>query len=327
MKLSIIKALSISILLVTTGCSLPKVTLFSASDQPLEEYTLEGKGKEKILVMSIDGIISGRARRSLLGSKPSMIQEVAAYLRRAQSDENIKALLIKVNSPGGTVTASDILYHEIKTYKERSGAKIVVAMMNLATSGGYYISLPADVIMAHPTTVTGSVGVIYLRPNFTGLMEKVGVSVGVNTSGPNKDMGSPYRPASDEENALFQDLTDTMARRFTDLVTSHRKLNKDQLQQITTARVLLAEEAKVLGLVDSIGYLDDAVNKAREIAGMDKEARVVAYRRYEPQDDTIYNPAIQTTDDVFSALTPMISQLTAVAEAGFYYIWPVAIGQ
>jgi len=327
MKFRIIATLFSLILLTTTGCSLPKVTLFSESDQPLEEYTLAGKGKEKILVMSIDGIISGRARRSLLGSRPSMIQQVAAYLQRAQGDENIKVLLIKVNSPGGTVTASDILYHEIKTYKERSGAKIVIAMMSLATSGGYYISLPADVIMAHPTTVTGSVGVIYLRPNFTGLMDKVGVSVGVNTSGPNKDMGSPYRPATDEENALFQDLTDDMARRFIGLVTQHRNLNKDQVQQIATARVLLADEAKDLGLVDSIGYLDDAVNKAKEIAGLNKEARVVAYRRYEPQDDTIYNPAIQTTNDTPSALAPMLSQLAAVSEAGFYYIWPAAIGQ
>jgi len=327
MKIRISAIIVILFLLATTGCSLPKVTLFSESDQPLEEYTLAGKGKEKILVMSIDGIISGRARRSLLGSRPSMIQQVAAYLQRAQGDENIKALLIKVNSPGGTVTASDILYHEIKTYKERSGAKIVIAMMSLATSGGYYISLPADVIMAHPTTVTGSVGVIYLRPNFTGLMDKVGVSVGVNTSGPNKDMGSPYRPATDEENALFQDLTDDMARRFIGLVTQHRNLNKDQVRQIATARVLLADEAKDLGLVDGIGYLDDAVNKAKEIAGLNKEARVVAYRRYEPQDDTIYNPAIQTTDDTPSALAPMLSQLAAVSEAGFYYIWPAAIGQ
>lgn len=327
MKPHIFITLSISIVLATLGCSLPKVTLFSEPDQPLEEYTLEGKGKDKILVMSIDGIISGRAHRSVLGNRPSMIQQVAAYLQRAQDDEHIKALLIRVNSPGGTVTASDILYHEINTYKERSGAKIVIAMMSLATSGGYYISLPADVIMAHPTTVTGSIGVIYLRPNFTGLMEKVGVSVGVNTSGINKDMGSPYRPATDEENALFQDLTDDMAQRFIGLVTQHRNLSKNQIRQITTARVLLAEEAKTLGLVDSIGYLDDAVSKAKEIAGLDKDARVVAYRRYEPQDDTIYNPAVQATDDTPSALAPMFSQIAAVSEAGFYYIWPAAIGQ
>lgn len=327
MKIRISAMIVILFLLGTISCSLPKITLFGPSDQPLEEYTLEGKGKEKILVMSVDGVISGRSRRSLLGSRPSMIQEVAAYLRRAQEDKDIKALLITVNSPGGTVTASDILYHEIQTYKQRSGARVVVAMMNLATSGGYYISLPADVIMAHPTTVTGSIGVIYLRPNFSGLMDKVGVSVGVNTSGSNKDMGAPYRPATEEENALFQDLTDTMAQRFIGLVTQHRNLQKDQLQKIATARVLLADEAQKLGLVDGIGYLDDAVNKAREIAGLNKEARVVAYRRYEPQDDTIYNPAIRTTDDGVGALAPLLSQLAAVTEAGFYYIWPAAVGQ
>ena len=116
-------------------------------------------------------------------------------------------------------------------------------------------------------------------------------------------MGSPYRPATDEENALFQDLTDNLARRFIDLVVQHRHLSDDQRRQIATARVLLADEAVRLGLVDTIGYLDDAVAKAKEIGGLPQNAKVVAYRRYEPENDTIYNPAILDSGDDFGALS------------------------
>jgi len=323
----IISVIVILLVIGLTGCSWPKITLFGTSDNPLEEYTLSGEGKEKILVMSIDGVISAQSRRTLLGSRPSMVEDVAAYLQHAQNDKDIKALLIKVNSPGGSVTASDIIYHQITSYKQRSQVKIVVAMMGMATSGGYYISLPADIIMAHPTTVTGSVGVIYLRPNFSVLMDKVGIAMRVNTSGPNKDMGSPFRQATEEEDALFQNLTDTMARRFIDLVTDHRHLNQDQIRQIATARMFMADRARDLGLVNDIGYLDDAVAKAREIAGLDANARVVAYRRYEPTNDTIYNPAIRSGDQNPEAIIPILSQMSALSEAGFYYIWPGAIGK
>lgn len=318
---------AIMILLAITGCSLPKLTLFGEKQEPLQEFVLQGSGKGKILVLSIDGVISDKPQDRLLRSYPSMVQQAVAYLKHAEQDPEIKALLLKVNSPGGTVTASDILFHEISAYKQRTGVKMIVAMMSVAASGGYYISLPADYIMAHPTTVTGSIGVIFMRPGVSGLMEKAGLSMTVNKSGAQKDMGSPFRPPTEEEHVLFQGLTDGLAGRFYDLVMQHRKLKPDQREQVATARVYLAPQAQALGLVDQIGYLDDAVAKAKEIAGLDADARVITYRRNKVEDDTLYNPAIQRQGSDLEALVPFLAPLSAATEAGFYYVWPAAMGQ
>jgi protease-4 len=315
------------ILLAITGCSLPKLTLFGEKQEPLQEFVLQGSGPGKILVLSIDGTISDRPQERILRSYPSMVQQAVAYLKHAEQDPEIKALLLKVNSPGGTVTASDILYHEISAYKQRTGVKMVVAMMNVAASGGYYISLPADYIMAHPTTVTGSIGVIFMRPGVSGLMEKTGLAMTVNKSGAQKDMGSPFRLPTADEQVIFQELTDGLAGRFYDLVMQHRKLKPDQREQVVTARVYLAPQAQALGLVDQIGYLDDAVAKAKEIAGLGADARVITYRRHKVEDDTLYNPAIQRQGSDLEALVPFLAPLAASTEAGFYYAWPAAMGQ
>ena len=125
--------------------------------------------------------------------------------------------------------------------------------MNVAASGGYYVALPADYIIAHPTSVTGSIGVIFLRPKVYGLMEKIGVDVAVNTSGQNKDMGSPFREATEEEKEIFQTLTDSLGTRFTDLVLKHRQIDSEKFEEITSARIFLAQEAKDRGLVDESG--------------------------------------------------------------------------
>lgn len=305
---------------------MPKLSLFGGKPEPLKEYTLQGSGDEKVLVLSVDGKISTSPKGNMLRKRPSMVQQIAAYLRRAEQDPQIKVLLLKVNSPGGTVTASDILYHEIKGYKERTGAKLVVSMMNVAASGAYYISLPADFIMAHPTTLTGSIGVIFMRPGVSGLMEKAGLSMRVSKSGAEKDMGSPYRPTTEVENAIFQKLTDDMAHRFLTLVSEHRQLTDDQHAQISSARIYLAEQAKNLGLIDGIGYLDDAIAQAKTIAGLDKDAKVIAYRRYKIENDTIYNPAIEFQEGDLETFLPLLAPLSATAEADFYYIWPAAMG-
>lgn len=319
--------IAIIVLSLFTGCSMPKISLFGGEPQPLREYTLAGEGQGKVLLLSIDGTISGIPQKRLLHSQPSMVQQVAAYLKHAQTDPEIKALLLKVNSPGGTVTASDIIYHEIVEYKKKTGVKIVVAMMNLAASGAYYISLPADHIVAHPTTITGSIGVIFMHPQVNGLMDKVGFSMEVNKSGKNKDMGSPFRESTDEEVALFQELTDGLADRFYSLLDQHRSLNATQREEIKTARVFLPEKAKALGLVDEIGYLDDAIAKAKEIAGLGPDARVVAYRRNKIEDDTIYNPAVEHNGGDLNAMMPALAPFSMAAEPGFYYIWPAAIGR
>jgi protease-4 len=311
---------------ISMGCSLPKINLFPEAG-PLKEVALEGSGEDKILVISINGVISDQPKEKLLRSQPGMVQEVVTHLKRAEQDPRIKALLLKVNSPGGGVTASDILYHEISAYKARTGVKMVVAMMNLAASGGYYISLPADWIVAHPTTVTGSIGVIFARPQVSGFMEKYGFAMNVSKSGAHKDMGSPFRPTNPGDEAIFQSLTDQMAERFHSLVRQHRSINDDQMGSIASARVFMAQEAKSLGLIDQVGYLSDALAKAKSLAGLGEDARVVTFRRYESEEDNIYNPAMQPQPGDPSALAPALTALMGAQEAGFYYMWPAALAR
>ena len=224
------------------------------------------------------------------------------------------------------MTASDILYHEIVKFKEKTGDKVVAMMMNVAASGGYYIALPSDYIMAHPTTVTGSVGVIFLRPKIYDLMDKIGVSVEADTSGANKDMGSPFRKATEEEDKIFQGLTDQLGQRFISLVVKHRNVDPVSVADISSARIYLAQEALKQGLVDEIGYLSNALDKAKELAGLDRDCKVVVYRREKYPDDNIYN----NTQTRFGGGSVSLVDLGLIRSAlnyptGFYYLWPAGI--
>jgi protease-4 len=314
-------------IVIMGGCAAPQVKLFSDASDPLKESILQGSEKGKVLVVSLRGVISTRPKEGMLRTMPSMVQEVVSQLRMAEKDKEIKCLLLTVDSPGGTATASDILYNEILAFKERTKVKIVVSMMDIAASGGYYVSLPADVIFAHPTTITGSIGVVFMRPNVTGLIDKIGFSMDVNKSGKNKDMGSPFRRPTAEETQMLQDLTDGLADQFLKLVAKHRNLEETTLSTISTARVYLPAEAKALGLIDKIGYLDEAIAEALEISGLPEKAKVVVYRRTVFPNDNLYNPLTTRSSIQAKPLLDLGIQNTAThLSPGFYYVWTPALG-
>lgn len=313
------------ILIMVTACSGPRIKLFSDTIDPLKEFTLEGSGTDKILLIPVNGLISDMPKKGLIHTSASMVEQIVSQINKAAKDKQIKAVLFKINSPGGTITASDLLYHEISSYKERTGTKITVSMMDVATSGAYYISLPADLIMAHPTTVTGSVGVIYLQPKVGGLMDKIGLGVDVKKYGKNKDMGSPFRDSSEEEQKLMQKAVNDFGERFIRLVQKHRKPERQALSEISTARVFLAEEALKLGLVDKIGYLSDAVKESKMLAGVSNDARVVVYRRNEFPEDNYYNTTGIASEDLNISVINIELPESLSLKTGFYYLWPGAV--
>ncbi len=320
---------SMTLVLITAslvaGCFKPQIRLFTDGTVPYEEYTLEGTGEEKILMLPIAGTISDAPSRGFLRDRPALVQNVVAQLRKAESDPQIKALVLKIDSPGGSVTASDVLYHEIQAYQTRTQVKIIALFMGLAASGGYYVALPADRIVAHPTSITGSVGVVFIAPRFDGLMNKVGVAVEINKSGTNKDTGSPFRPRTAAEDVLIQELTDQLGQRFADLVMNHRRLSPTALDEVRTARIFLASRALELGLVDRIGYAGDALEAARQEASLDAEARVVVYRRNQYPDDTVYNSAAQGDPPQPALVDLGLPTSMLEAGAGFYYLWSPAV--
>jgi protease-4 len=312
--------------LLLNGCMAPKLNIFPGAPEPFQEFTIQGTGAGKVLVISISGIISDSPEEEFFYTQPSMVEEVVSQLRLAEKDEEIKAVLFKINSPGGSVTASDLLYHEILGFKERTGAKVVVAMMDVAASGGYYVALPADFILAHPTTITGSIGVLFTQPKVIGLMGKIGLGMEVNKSGKNKDIGSPFRATTEEEQKILQGLTDGLGKRFLSLVAKHRGLDKNTLENVSTARIYLADEALKQGLVDKVGYLDEAVSEAIHLAGLDEDSRVVVYRRTEYADDNLYNSSTtQYTDNTLSLINVDLPDSITSLHTGFYYLWLPAV--
>ena len=310
------------VLISVAACSGPQVRLFKEAPEPLREFTLEGVGKDKILLIPVTGLISDMPKKGVLRTSPSLVEQIVLQLNKAEKDKQIKAVLLKINSPGGTITASDLLYHEIMSFKEKTGAKIIISMMDIAASGAYYMSLPADKIMAHPTSVTGSVGVIFLQPRVTGLMDKLGLGVDVKKFGKNKDMGSPFRESSEEEQKLLQKAVNDFGERFIRLVQKHRKLDQRALTEIASARIFLADDALKLGLVDNIGYLSDAVKESKKLANVSDDARVIVYRRAEFPEDNYYNVAGVASEDVaISAINIDLLEPFSL-KAGFYYLWP-----
>lgn len=313
------------LLLLAGGCSAPQIKLFPSQADPLQESTLEGQARQKILVIPVRGVISNSPDEGLIRTRPSVVQEVVSHLRKAAQDKDIRAVVLQINSPGGSVTGSDILYHEILRFKEERRIPVIAAMLDVAASGAYYIALPADHIVAHPTTVTGSVGVIFIRPKVASLMEKIGVGVEVSKSGVNKDIGSPFRHTTPEEEKILTAMTEQLGKRFVDLVGRHRNANPAALAEVSTASVFLADRAVALNLVDSIGYMSDALSEAKTRSGLPEDARVVVYRRLDYPNDNIYNPVTSYEGSRPAAVLDLgLPRLMPAAQAGFYYLWQAA---
>lgn len=307
-------------LAVLSGCSL--VTLdFQPKIRPLEEQTVEGKGSSKVLLLDLSGMLSEDMPSFSIGAPPPrvpLLARVREELRKAEEDERVRALIVRINSPGGTITASDILYHELLAFKARKKVPVIAAIMDVGASGGYYAALAADTIVANPTTITGSIGVVMVTVNAQGLLEKIGVAPLAIKSGPMKDAGSPFRSLTDPERAVFQGIIDEMYGRFVTLIAQSRKLPEDRVRAVADGRVYTAEQALRLGLVDRIGYLEDVVTLAKERAGL-SEARVVMYHRPKEYRANIYSATAPA-----STAESTLAQFAAALGGGgprFLYLW------
>ena len=312
---------------LAVSCGGIKVRIGTAVEEPLKEHVIEGTERGKVLVIPVTGFLSDAAGKGFLESRPSVVQEVVSQLRRAEKDRDVRAVVLEINSPGGSITASDILYREVIDFKERAGVAVVAALMDVAASGAYYLALSADRIVAHPTTVTGSVGVILITPKVMGLMEKLGVAVEVDKSGRDKDIGSPFRASTAEEQEIFHDLVDRLGGRFLALVAIHRKIPPEDLKKISSARIYLAEEAARLRLIDEIGYLKDAIADAKRLAMLPQDARVVVYRRTTFPNDNLYNTSAALRPGSPPSLIDLaLPEIIPPLSPGFYYLWMPGTG-
>ena len=224
---------------------------------------------DAVAVLRLDGAItSGQA--DYLNPQGITPGRVADLLEQA-ADPAVKAIVVHVNSPGGSVVASDEIYHALLDFDR----PVVIWMGEVAASGGYYISCGGDYVFAHPDTLTGSIGVISQFLNVEDLLDEIGVDVVVITSGPRKDFGSLYRDMTEEEQALWQEITDEIYEEFIEVVSQARDLPLDELRELADGRIYTGRQALERGLVDELGTLDDAIAKAAELGGIEGDPRVV----------------------------------------------------
>jgi protease-4 len=256
-----------------------------------EKYVSGEKfGDEKLVVLTIDGVImSGEGF-------------VKKQIDRISEDDSIKAIVIRVNSPGGTVTGSDYIYHHLKKLRDTKKVPIVVSMGSLAASGGYYVAMAVGdqerSIYAEPTTMTGSIGVMMSHYDISGLMEKLSVKDDSLASHERKLMLSMTKPMPAEHRELMQGTINDMFERFKMIVKEGRptfRKDSEALDQLATGEIFLAGKAKMFGLVDEIGFIEDAVDRAMELAHLSKDkTRVVKYVRPESLLDVLEGSSAST---------------------------------
>jgi len=318
MKITGLAVVLMMLISILSGCAFVSVPLIPSS-QPLEEQVLEGDGAKKILLLDISGTISEQEKSGgLLGQRSeSMVSQVREALQKAEKDKDVAGVILRINSPGGGVTASDIIHHDITEFKKRKRIPVHACIMSVGASGGYYVAAAADEIVAHPTAITGSIGVIIMKFNVSGLMGKIGVEEQTVKSGDKKDIMSPFRRATPEEEKLAQEIIDQLYGRFLDIIMarSGNKLSLAELKKLADGRIYTAEQALKGRLIDKTGYLDDVIAGIRKNVGDDK-ARVVTYYRPGSYKGSIYAGA-----DAKEGLTEMFGGMDALSGGSFMYLW------
>ena len=238
-----------------------------------KHHSGSASASDKVAIISVTGLIADGEGF------------VKHQIDRIREDENVKAIVIRVDSPGGTVTASDYMFHHLTKLREEKGLPVVVSMGGIAASGGYYVSMAVGdqqkSIYAEPTTTTGSIGVIMPHYDISGLMERLDVKDDSIASHPRKQMLAMTRPVPDEHRALIQEYINESFERFKDIVKKGRpKFREDgaALDELATGEIFSATKAKENGLVDEIGFIEDAIDRAMDLANLDKDdTRVVRY--------------------------------------------------
>ncbi len=254
-------------------------------DQTLQErivYRDPGWVTNRIAVVDVSGILLNAYEPKLLAEGEHVVSFMVEKLNAAANDNRVKAVVLRINSPGGSVTASDILYAEVKAFKKRTGKPVVAYFQDVAASGAYYLACAADEIVAERTNVTGSIGVVMQMVDFSIAMSKLGIGADAITSGALKDAGSPLRKMRPEEREVFQKIVDGLYQQFIDVVAEGRTgLTREQIAGLADGRVYTATQALQAGLIDRIATLEEAVQIAKQRANIAAALTVVYHRPLE----------------------------------------------
>jgi protease-4 len=306
-------ALSLLLCVLVSGCSGVRFVIDAvpAEDRIVETTVMEDEGggwrTGKIAMIDVSGMIANARRPGALAEGENPVARFAETLAAAASDSSVKALILRINSPGGTVTA---------------GRPVVVMMGDVAASGGFYLACAGDEIIAHPTTITGSIGVIMQTFNVSDGMHRIGIHADAITSGENKAMGSPFEPMPSEHRALLQGVVDEFYVSFRGLVAARRpEVSAADLDTVTDGRIVTGLRAAEVGLVDRTGDIRDAFAVAKSRAGLER-ARLVKYHRPLEYVASPYSRSPSSPAGAQVNLLQLnVDAVPGLGETGFYYLW------
>jgi protease-4 len=306
------------------GCGTPSLLITPVSNNnALQEITVQpGRGwsPDKIAIIEIEGLISNSRTEGLLGGGENPVSRFTQQIEAAERDRKVKAIVLRLNSPGGTVTGSDTLYQLVERYKKRTGNPVIASAQEVACSGAYYAALSADQIVVQPTSVVGSIGVVFNAFEFSGGLSKLGIRTDAIKSGEFKDMGSPFKPLPVDERALMQAMVDEYFNLFASLVKKHRPgLKGSDFAVATDGRVFSGAQAVEIGLADRIGLLADAITLARQAANAPK-AKAILYKRPHGYSGSIYASS-HDPQPRSDTLTLRLPESVTPLPGGFYYLW------
>lgn len=238
-----------------------------------------GSGTNKVVRISFSGIITRESERGFFSMYTDPTDKLLRQIRAARKDADVRGILLEIDSPGGEITAADEIYHELMEFKRvKEDGRVVALIHDMAASGGYYIIAPADRIVAQPTSIIGSIGVIMQTYNIKALSEKLGITDTTIKSGKNKDMLNPFRDVDPAQVALLQESVDDMYARFLDIIATNRPIPLKKLKALADGRIFTSTQALEHKLIDQIGYRDDAMRVMEEVLDV-PHIYVVTYER------------------------------------------------
>ncbi len=250
-------------------------------DQKLKKTVIDkAEGtRDQVAIVDVSGMLLNGRRPGLIREGDHPVSDFQETLVAVRDDRRVKAVILRINSPGGTVTASDVMYREVLRFRQESGKPVVALLMDVAASGGYYVACGADRIVAYPTSITGSIGVIVQTISVKPALSRIGVQTDAIVSGPNKDAGSPLSVMTPDQRQTLEALVVEFYDQFKTVVHAARpQIAESDWSAVTDGRVLSGADAAKLGLVDAAGDLYDALDAANELAGIEAASLVIYHR-------------------------------------------------
>ena len=299
------------------------------ADKDLKETQIQKDGGlfvfDKIALIDVDGTMANERQGGLLQAGDNPVSLFIEKLDKAANDTDVKAVVLRLNSPGGTVVAADIMYNSLKEFKRQSKKPVVVCVTGMACSGGYYLACAGDGIIAQPSSVVGNIGTIFQTFSVSGTLDKIGVKTVTIKSGELKDIASPLHDLSEAEREVLEGIIGEMFQQFVTVVREGRKtIEQQKLEELTDGRVFTARQALDEKLIDRIGYLSDGIAWAKESAGL-KKAKVVMYHRPSSYIPNAYSSAMSNAGGLEALINFELPHWLTSGGTQFLYLWQPAM--